>query len=315
MISFAIQGELSTASQWIDLARSAEAMGFEALSIADHPGSTAAPFVALAAAAQVTTRLLLAPAVVNAGAWEPLALAAEVATLDVLSEGRALLGIGAGHTPSEWTQRGQAYPSAIQRIENLEAVLLAVRGLLAGEVVTSQGATWRLEEATLRWRPSDRPQVPILVGGNARALVQVAARQADVLELTGLGRTLADGHAHEAQWSASQVDARVRLATASGHRIRLGALVQKVETTDDRRSAAESYRRRLGTVLDETLLPSVEDLLDTPFVLFGTDQEIVSQLRRNLERWGISRYTIKAADIFQMGGIMELLCNPDGSSV
>ena len=117
-ISFAVQGELSSRHEWLDLATSADAMGFEALSIADHPGSAAAPFVALAAAAQVTTRLLLAPAVVNAGAWEPLALASEVATLNVLSEGRVVLGIGAGHTPTEWTQIGQPYPLAAQRISN-----------------------------------------------------------------------------------------------------------------------------------------------------------------------------------------------------
>ena len=189
--------------------------------------------------------------------------------------------------------------------------MTAVRRLLAGEVVTSNGPTWRLKEAMLGWQPSGARNVPILIGGNARLLIEVAVRQADVLELTGLGRTLPDGHAHGAQWSARHVDARVRLAaTSGGRRIRLGALVQTVETSGDRRSAAGRYRSRLATVLDEPLLPSVEDLLDTPFVLFGTETEIVSQLVRNLQRWGISRHTIRAADLTPIVGVIDRLRNP-----
>ena len=151
-ISFAVQGHPSGRESWLALARRAEELGFEALSIADHPGTTASPFVALAAAAQVTERIQLAPSVVNAGAWEPLALASEIATLDLVSDGRAVLGIGAGHTPREWSQVGREYPAADERLDHLDAVVSCVRRLLAGERVTFAQGLVRLNAAALETR-------------------------------------------------------------------------------------------------------------------------------------------------------------------
>ena len=105
VIRVSVQGQLENTSRWLELAKAAEAGGLDTLYVADHPTSPA-PFVALAAAATVTERIRLGTCVLNAGRWEPLALASEVATLDVLSDGRTLLGIGAGHTPAEWLMAG-----------------------------------------------------------------------------------------------------------------------------------------------------------------------------------------------------------------
>jgi alkanesulfonate monooxygenase SsuD/methylene tetrahydromethanopterin reductase-like flavin-dependent oxidoreductase (luciferase family) len=96
MATFSLQVVPEDAVEWLDTARRAEAMGFQALTTADHPGSCASPFVALAAAAAVTSRIKLGSYVVNAGIREPMLLAADVATLDVLSGGRAVLGSAPG---------------------------------------------------------------------------------------------------------------------------------------------------------------------------------------------------------------------------
>lgn len=77
---------------------------------------TADPFVALAAAAAVTERIRLGTCVLNAGVWEPIPLATAVATVDLISQGRAVLGVGAGHTPQEWTARGVPFPGARDRV-------------------------------------------------------------------------------------------------------------------------------------------------------------------------------------------------------
>ena len=74
MVTFALQARPEDAAGWLALARQAEEIGFESLYVADHPGSCAAPFVALAAAAAVTTRLRLGSYVVNAGVREPILL-------------------------------------------------------------------------------------------------------------------------------------------------------------------------------------------------------------------------------------------------
>ena len=97
---------------WLDLARKAEAAGFDTLYVADHLGVTASPFAALAAAAGATSTLKLGTYVLNAGIRDPLSLASEAATVDVISNGRFVLGLGAGHTPAEWAMTGRDYPTA-----------------------------------------------------------------------------------------------------------------------------------------------------------------------------------------------------------
>lgn len=98
-LRISVQATPESARSWTELARTVESAGFDGLYVADHLGSSCSPFVALAAAATVTRRIRLGTCVINAGAWEPVALASEVATLDLLSGGRCRLGIGAGHTP------------------------------------------------------------------------------------------------------------------------------------------------------------------------------------------------------------------------
>ena len=99
VIHVSIQGRPSDRTHWRDLARTADAGEFDTLYVADHVGTESAPFVALAAAAVMTERIRLGTCVINAGRWDPLTLASEIATLDVLSGGRTLLGLGLAILP------------------------------------------------------------------------------------------------------------------------------------------------------------------------------------------------------------------------
>ena len=166
----------------------------------------------------------------------------------------------------------------------------------------------RLDDAALEWRSPVREKVPFLIGGNARRLVQLAARHGDVLELTGLGRTLPDGHTHEASWSAANVDERVRILHANGgSRVVIGTLLQKVEITPDRQGTAEAYRSLIGTILPEEHLPTMEEILEAPFLLFGTVDQIVAQVHLNQTRWGFTRYTTRETDLDSVARIIERL--------
>ena len=122
---------------------------YDALLAADHPGTGASPFVALAAAATVTERLGLGSYVSHAGIREPLLLASDVATLDLVSNGRARLALGAGHTPAEWAMLGMERPDVAGRVRRFVAVAEACRALLAGETVTSTGPELRVHQARL----------------------------------------------------------------------------------------------------------------------------------------------------------------------
>jgi probable F420-dependent oxidoreductase len=311
VISFGVQAHpAATGVGWTELARRVEELGFEALCVPDHPGSTSAPFVALAAAAGATSTLRLGTAVVNAGAWEPVALAAEVATLDVLSGGRAILGVGAGHTPAEWTMVGRTYPPAAERVARMVEVVDATRRLLRGETVTLDGDHVRLDGAALGWPQPPRDAVPLLVGGNGRGVLRYGARVADVVELTGTGRTLADGHSHSVEWTAAAVQERVDLIRSSapaGRSPRLGALVQRVEVTGDRVGATAAFRAALAEIVPEEGCPTVEDLLSVPFVLIGSEDEIVEHLRALEARWGIERFVVRPDAIEALRAVVERL--------
>jgi alkanesulfonate monooxygenase SsuD/methylene tetrahydromethanopterin reductase-like flavin-dependent oxidoreductase (luciferase family) len=97
-IEISLQASRTDQRGWAEIARRCEASGLRALLVSDHPGSGASPFVALASAAAVTSTLRLGSYVVNAGVRPPLLLASEVATLDVVSDGRAELEVLARET-------------------------------------------------------------------------------------------------------------------------------------------------------------------------------------------------------------------------
>jgi probable F420-dependent oxidoreductase len=216
-VRVSIQASPKDQATWLALATEIERSRLDGLYVADHPGSGPAPFVALAAAAAVTDRIRLGTCVVNAGMWEPVALASAVATLDVVSDGRAVLGVGAGHTPGEWIATGRPYPSPGERVDRMVELIDATQALLRGDTVSRRGDHVILVDATLAGPRPEQDRIPLLVGGNGARVLRFAARRADIVGVTGLGRTLADGHRHEVDWSTAGLD-RIAgiIASASG---------------------------------------------------------------------------------------------------
>lgn len=285
MTAFALQAQPTDAGSWLELARRAEAAGFDSLQAADHPGSCAAPYVALAAAAAVTSRIRLGAYVANAGVREPMLLATDVATLDVVSGGRAFLGLGAGHTPAEWLAVGRERPDVAGRVDRCLAVAEATRALLDGATVTVDTPQLRLSEARLEKPRPVQERVPLLMGTANTRLLRWAGTHADVVGLTGFGRTLADGHRHDARWRLDQIDAQVATVRSGSGTPELEALVQVMAITDDAEAVAAEHAADLGM--------SVNDLLEVPFVLIGTVAEIRSAIERHEKRWGITRFAVR----------------------
>jgi probable F420-dependent oxidoreductase len=266
MVTFSFQAKPADAAQWLDLARRAERAGFASLYVADHPGYGASPFVALAAAAAVTSTIRLGSYVSNAGVREPVLLASDVATLDVVSGGRAVLGIGAGHTPAEWAAIGRTRPDVRGRVDHCIEVAERTRAFLA-------------EETTVQER------VPLLFGGGNSRLLRWAAESADLIGLSGLGRTLEDGHMHETRWRRDQIDAQVELC---GDRP-TEALVQFFEVTDD---AGATYAKWSKDYEEDEA-----DMAAAPYAFAGTVDEITEKLREVESRWGITRFAVRTFDV------------------
>jgi probable F420-dependent oxidoreductase len=271
---------------WADKARKVEALGYAVLLVPDHLADLLAPFPALAAAAAATTRLRVGTAVLNNDFRHPVLMAREAATLDVLSDGRLELGLGAGHMESEYEQAGLVFDHGATRVARLAEAVILVKRLLGGEAVTFAGTHYHVAGHVIHPRPVQRPRPPIFVGGNAPRLLTVAAREADVVGFTGIAFRRGGAEPDVSDFRASVVDERVRLVReAAGDRfarLELNALVQRVIVSDHRRRAAEE----LATGRWAGLAP--DEILASPYVLVGTVGQMVEDLQARRERWGLS---------------------------
>lgn len=303
LVEVSVQASPDETESWTDLARRCEDLGCRALLVSDHPGSDASPFVALAAAATVTSSLRLGSYVLNAGVRDPLLVAVDAATLDVVSNGRAEVGIGAGHTPAEWEMTGRRRPSPPERVQRLITVAGAVRSLLDGQTVPA-AHLGTVRDVHLSGPRPVQQRVPLLIGGGNRTLLRWSGGHADAVGLTGLGRTLSDGHHHTACWSPDRVDNQVALVRDGAQAAEvstppLEALVQQVIVTDDRKAAAAHLAKRLNT--------PVEDLLSVPYLWIGSISEIVEHLQTARYRWGISRWVVRAPTLDHVTNILDAL--------
>jgi probable F420-dependent oxidoreductase len=282
----------------------AESLRFERILLPDHPGSMASPIPLLAAVASVTSSIKLGTYVLNTGVRHPALVAADIATLDALSGGRAVLGLGAGHTPSEWQLVGRPYPAAAERVGRLAEFIDVTSALLAGGPVTCRGSHFECEAAVLSGPRPVQPRIPLLVGGNGDRVMRLAGQHADIVSLTGFGRTLPDGHAHEVRWSEEAVARKVALVReAAAHRVRpplVEVLVQHVEVTAHRWEVAERLSAGIAGL-------DVQTALNTPFLLIGSAVEIADQVRGWEARLGVSSWVIRHGHARDVSEVMSLL--------
>src|SRR5438128_9071598 len=150
---------------WRDRARLVEALGYQALFLPDHFGEQLAPIVALLSAADATSTLRVGSLVFDNDYRHPVVLAKEVATLDLLSDGRFDFGLGAGWLKSDYDQSGIPYDTPGVRIERMEEGLAIIKGLLAGGPFSFAGKHYRITSAESYPAPVQKPHPPIVIGG------------------------------------------------------------------------------------------------------------------------------------------------------
>jgi probable F420-dependent oxidoreductase len=275
------------------LARDAEAAGFDVLHTWDHVVDGWSPLAPLVAIAAATSRLRVCPLVLNNDFHHPVHLARELASIDHLSDGRLEVGIGAGHAFTEYAAIGQRFDPPAMRKARLAEAIFVLQRLLAGEQVTFDGEHYHLTAVGIM--KSKQPRVPFLVGVSGKRALAHAAQHADILGLTMLGRTLADGQRHEVRWQSDRLDRTVaNIRDAAGERwpsLELNALVQRVIITDDREAAIHDL---IGQVTGLT----AEDARNTPFLAIGTHDEIARHLLECRQRWGISYFSVRDLEAF-----------------
>lgn len=278
----------------VNTARRAEELGFDIVLAADHVGTGMSPLPTLAAIAVATSTIRLGTLVLNNDMRNPVQLAWEVASIDALSGGRFELGLGAGHTPQEYAAAGIEQLAAGVRKQRLAESVEIIRALLDGQTVDHAGAHYRVERAHID--RSTQPHLPILVGGNGKALLTHAGAHADIIGLQGLGRTQEDGHRHDVDWRSARLDEELEQVRAgAGVRfddVSFNALVQMVQITDDRQAVLEKICGRVEGL-------TMADAETTPYLLVGSVDEIVLQMLTCNERWGINYFAVRELEEFQ----------------
>jgi probable F420-dependent oxidoreductase len=279
--------DAASRAEWQDKARKVEQLGYSVLLVPDHLAAMLATIPAVVSAADATTSLRVGTNVLNNDLRHPVLVAREAATMDLLTEGRFELGLGAGYVRSEYDQAGLRFERGGVRVERLAESVRIIKGLLSGAEVDFAGRHYRVTGHTIHPRPVQRPHPPIIVGGNGPRLLALAATEADTVNFTGITFTRGGTTPDMTGWKAGGLDERVRVVReAAGERagrLELSAQIQRVIVTDRRREAAEELQRTWTQL-------SVEEILDAPFVLIGTVEGMVDTLHARRERWGLSYF-------------------------
>jgi probable F420-dependent oxidoreductase len=306
-IRFSIQiPHAPSQAHWADLVHRAEDAGFYSVSVPDHLGPSLpqlAPVAALAAAAAVSSRIRLAITVLNNDFRHPVLVAKELATLDLLSNGRVDMGLGAGWLPEDYTSTGiAAWDPAGVRVGRLEESMTLLRQLLTGDSVTFHGRHYHVEEFASFPRPVQQP-IPLMIGAGAKRMLTLAAQRAQIISII----TRLDGNADTRRDAFERQLGWIRDAGGFERKdLQVGVRVLFGQVGDgDRRALAESLGAARGMDADE--------VLSSPFGLVGDLTAIKDHLRSVSERYGVSYFTVSEDLAWQIAPVVaELASAQDG---
>jgi probable F420-dependent oxidoreductase len=281
----------TTAKGWAELARRSEAAGYDVLTMPDHFTDQLAPVPALMAAADATTTLRVGALVFDNDYKHPVILAKELATLDLLSDGRTEVGLGAGWMISDYEEAGIVYDSPKVRIDRFIEGLAIIRGAMAEGPFSFSGDHYTVTNYNGHPKPVQAPCPPILIGGGGKRVLSFAAREADIIGINGTMTAGVVGPEALATMTAESVDEKVAIVAAAGaHRladIELNIRTFFVKVTDDRAGMVDRISSMFQVPADM--------INNSPFALIGSVDSCIEQLLERREKWGFS-YTIVGAE-------------------
>ena len=288
---------------WAESARELEALGYSTLFAPDHFDEGLGPITAMAAAAAATTELTVATAVFAADFRHPAVLARELASIDVLSEGRLEVGLGAGYQVNDYRASGIAMDPPKVRVDRLIEYVAVLRGLFAEGPFSFDGEHFQIDALDGTPHPFTAGGPPIFVAGGGPRMLRFAARQADIVGVNPSLPTSERRAEAPRDGLAERVDEKFALIReAAGERcddLVFHGWLQTARVTDDGRGAATEIGAALGLDAD--------DVLASPFVLAGSVEEIVARLHERRERWGYSYYTVQQPAAHEFAPVLTAL--------
>ncbi len=296
---FAIQSATADSGHtWRELARRAEGSGYSTLFVADHyvdsasnGGQVLAAVPAIATAAAVTDTLRVGARVLCIDYHHPVVLAKQAATLDLLSDGRFDLGLGAGWVGSEYEAMGVVMDGPSERIARLADTVDFMRRFFAGETLEPGSSGVQSSGFKGQPLPVQPGGPPIMIGGGARKVLTLAGRVADIVSFNFDNRAGVVGPASVQSAAASVMEQRIGwVREGAGDRfdqieLEVGAYFTVV--TPDTASGSATAEK-MGGMFGMT----GDDMAAHPNALIGTVDEICDRLIERRERFGISFVTV-----------------------
>jgi probable F420-dependent oxidoreductase len=288
---------------WIDLAKRTEAAGFDVLTMPDHFTDQLAPVPALMSVADATTKLRVGALVWDNDYKHPVVLAKELATMDLLSDGRLELGIGAGWMISDYEQSGIPYERAGLRIDRMIEGIDVMKGCFAEGVFSYSGKHYTITNYNGTPKPVQAPCPPILIGGGGKRVLTYAAQVADIIGINATMSAGAVGPEAISTMTAEAVDGKVEIVRESAgdrlNHVEMNIRAFLVNITDD--AAGAISRLAAGMGVEESMIA------ETPFALMGPPSKLIEDLIARRERWGFSYVIVGGEDIEKFAPVVAAL--------
>jgi probable F420-dependent oxidoreductase len=285
----------TTGPDWAETARRTESLGYSVATMPDHFGGQLAPMPALQAVLDATTTLRAGALVFDNDYKHPAILAKELATMDVLSDGRVEIGLGAGWMISDYEQLGITYDRPGVRIDRFVEGLAVIRGAMTPGPFDFDGEHYTITGYDGLPKPLQSPHPPILIGGGGKRVLTIAAREADIVGVNGTLDAGVIGPEAVATMTAEAVTEKVAIvaeaAAAAGRldHIEMNIRTFFVSVTDDRDGRIAAMAGMVN-VAEEMIAAS-------PFALIGSIGEIIEDLIERREQYGFSYVIVGAEDI------------------
>ena len=297
---FATQsGSASSGQEWIDRAKRLEALGYGTLAMPDHMiGGAWAAMPALAVAATATQKLRVGTLVIDNDFRNPTVFARECATLDVLTNGRFELGIGAGWLDRDYQSTGIPFDRGRVRVGRLAEAVMLLKRLFTEEQVTFAGEYYEVDRAECRPKPVQRPYPPFLIAGGGPDLLALAGREANIVAIVASGITGSGKLAPEKLTLETMREQISVVRDAAGARfgeIELSMFLDCIVTDDRERTIAEMAKQAEAE-------PDV--LRNSAYRGIGTLREIRDHIVRMRDAIGITYFCLRGPDVESLGPVV-----------
>ncbi len=284
----------SSRKEWIELIRKIDDLGYGSVTMPDHFDDQLAPSVALMAAADASERLRIGALVWCNDYRHPVVFAKESATLDLLTDGRLELGIGAGWMATDYEEAGMTYDRPGMRIERMVEAIEVLKGLFGDDTFSYEGEHYQIANLNSTPKPVQKPHPPFLIGGGGPRFLRLAGKHADIV---GINPNLSAGAITPdvgQDATAERYEEKLGwVREGAGDRfddIELQIRIFFVSVSDDRMGTAEALAAGVGM--------SVEQGLESPLALVGSPAEIAEDLRKRRDRFGFS-YVVVGQDQYE----------------